>query len=158
MTSTAGDIPNTNDLDPAAEVRLSSFNAVFTLSLILTQASSPEAVMRLVTTSVPSIVSCQKALIWHLARSGEYYQRAPEAISEVLAKLTGPDLLKMDDFPPSWAFPVASPLAPEQIFLIIVGSEALSDEETFLLSVLAQLSGTVIAKLELIAAEIKEGA
>jgi PAS domain S-box-containing protein len=140
-------------MDPAVEARLSSFNAVFTLSLILTQASSPDQVMRLVTTSVPSIVSCQKVLIWHLARSGEYYQRAPDNISEVLAKLTGPDLLKMDDFPPSWAFPITSPLVHEQIFLIIVGSEALADEETFLLSVLAQLSGTVIAKLELIAAE-----
>jgi len=153
MTSTAGDIPSTNDLDPAAEARLSSFNAVFTLSLILTQASSPAQVMRLVTTSVPSIVSCQQALIWHLARSGEYYQRAPEAISEVLAKLTGPDLLKLDDFAPSWAFPISSPLAADQIFLVVVDSEGLSDEETFLLSVLAQLSGTVIAKLELIATE-----
>ena len=37
--------------------------------------------------------------------------------------------------------------------MIIVGSESLSDEETFLLSVLAQLTGTVIAKLELLAAE-----
>jgi PAS domain S-box-containing protein len=153
MTSAAGDAPSTNDLDPAVEVRLSSFNAVFTLSLILTQASSPDQVMRLVTTSIPSIVSCQRALIWHLTRSGGYYQRAPEAISEVLAKLTGPDLLKLDDFPPSWAFPITSPLADEQIFLIAVGSEDLSDEETFLLSVLAQLSGTVIAKLELIATE-----
>ena len=153
MTSTAGGIPSTDDLDPAVEARLSSFNAVFALSLILTQASSPDQVIRLVTTAVPSIVSCQQALIWHLSRSGEYYQRAPDDISEVLAKLTGPDLLKVDDFPPSWAFPMASPLADEQIFLIIVGSEALSDEETFLFSVLAQLSGTVIAKLELIAAE-----
>jgi PAS domain S-box-containing protein len=140
-------------MDPAVEARLSSFNAVYTLSLILTQASSSDQVMRLVTTSVPSIVSCQQALIWHLARSGEYYQRAPDNISEVLAKLTGPDLLQMGDLPPSWVFPISSPLAHEQIFLIIVGSEALSDEETFLLSVLAQLSGTVIAKLELIAAE-----
>jgi len=153
MTSTAGGVPSYHDMDPAVEARLSSFNAVFTLSLILTQASSPDQVMRLVTTSVPSIVSCQKALIWHLSRSGEYYQRAPDNISEVLAKLTGPDLLKIDDFPPSWAFPITSPLAHEQIFLIIVGSEALADEETFLLSVLAQLAGTVIAKLELIAAE-----
>jgi hypothetical protein len=140
-------------MDPAAEARLSSFNAVFTLSLILTQASSPGQVIRLVTTSVPPIVSCQQALIWHLSESGEYYQRAPEAAREVLAKLTGPDLLKCDDFAPSWAFPMASPLAAEQIFLIVVGSEGLSDEETFLLSVLAQLSGTVIAKLELIATE-----
>jgi PAS domain S-box-containing protein len=140
-------------MDPAVEARLSSFNAVFTLSLILTQASSPDQVMRLVTTAVPSIVSCQQALIWHLARSGDYYQRAPEAISEVLARLTGPELLKLDDFPPSWAFPISSPVANEQVFLIIVGSEALSDEEIFLFSVLAQLSGTVIAKLELIAAE-----
>jgi PAS domain S-box-containing protein len=153
MTSTAGDAPSTNDLDPAVEARLSSFNAVFSLSLILTQAASPDQVMRLVTTSVPSIVSCQQALIWHLARSGEYYQRAPEAIGELLAKLTGPDLLKLEDFPPSWAFPITSPLAAERTFLIIVGSEGLSEEETFLLSVLAQLSGTVIAKLELIATE-----
>jgi PAS domain S-box-containing protein len=153
MTSTAGDVPSINDLDPTVEARLSSFNAIFALSLILTQAASPDQVMRLVTTSVPSIVSCRQALIWHLTRSGEYYQRAPEAISEVLAKLTGPDLLKLDDFPASWAFPITSPLAAEQTFLIIVGGEGLSDEETFLLSVLAQLSGTVIAKLELIATE-----
>ena len=114
MTSTAGDVPSINDLDPTVEARLSSFNAVFSLSLILTQAASPDQVMRLVTTSVPSIVSCQQALIWHLARSGEYYQRAPEAIGEVLAKLTGPDLLKLDDFPPSWAFPIAyvTPIRP----------------------------------------------
>ena len=124
MTSTSGAIPSTNDMDPAVEARLSSFNAVFTLSLILTQASSPDQVMRLVTTAVPSIVSCQQALIWHLARSGDYYQRAPEAISEVLARLTGPELLKLDDFPPSWAFPISSPVANEQVFLIIVGSEA----------------------------------
>lgn len=153
MTSTAGGIPSTDDMDPAVEARLSSFNAVFTLSLMLTQASSPDQVIRLVTTAVPSIVSCQQALIWHLSRSGEYYQRAPDNISEVLAKLTGPDLLKVEDFLPSWAFPMASPLAHEQMFLIVVGSEALSDEDTFLFSVLAQLSGTVIAKLELIAAE-----
>ena len=153
MTSSAGGVPSTNDLDPAAEARLSSFNAVFTLALILTQVSSPDQVMRLVTTSIPSIVSCQKALIWHLARSGEYYQRAPEAISEILAQLTGSGPLEVADFPPSWAFLITSPLADEQIFLIIVDSKALSNEETFLLSVLAQLSGTVIAKLELIAAE-----
>ncbi len=153
MTSTTGGIPNTEDMDPAVEARLSSFNAVFALSLMLTQVSSPDQVVRLVITAVPSIVSCQEALIWHLSRSGEYYQRAPDDISEVLAKLTGPGLLQLGDFPASWAFPIASPLAHEQIFLIIVGSKALSEEETFLLSVLAQLSGTVIAKLELIATE-----
>jgi PAS domain S-box-containing protein len=153
MTSSAGGVPSTSDLDPAAEARLSSFNAVFTLSLILTQVSSPEQVMRLVTTAVPSIVSCQKALIWHLTRSGEYYQRAPDNIGEILAKLSGSGLLEVGDFPPSWAFPITSPLADEQIFLIVVDSKALSNEETFLLSVFAQLSGTVIAKLDLIAAE-----
>ena len=153
MTSSAGGVPSTNDLDPAAEARLSSFNAVFTLALILTQASSPDQVMRLATTAIPSIVSCQQALIWHLTKSGEYYQRAPDDIGETLAKLTGSGLLEVAGFPPSWAFPITSPLAAEQIFLIIVDSKALSDEETFLLSVFAQLSGTVIAKLELIAAE-----
>ncbi len=153
MTSTAGARPGTDDMDPAVEARLSSFNAVFTLSLILTQASSAEQVMRLVTTAVPSIVPCEQALIWHLSKSGAYYQRAPEAIGEVLAKLIEPGPLKCDGFPPSWVFPISSPLANEQVFLVIVGSEALSDEEAFLFSVLAQLAGTAIAKLELIAAE-----
>ena len=37
--------------------------------------------------------------------------------------------------------------------MVIDSTEPLSDEETFLLSVLAQLCGTVIAKLELIEAE-----
>jgi PAS domain S-box-containing protein len=157
MTSAAGAIPSTDDVDSAVEARLSSFNAVFTLALILTQASSPGQVARLVTTAVPSIVSCQQALIWHLARSGEYYQRAPDNVSEALAKLVEPGPLKCEDFPPSWVFPISSPLVnplvKEQVFLVIVGGEALSEEETFLFSVLAQLSGTVIAKLELIAAE-----
>ena len=44
-----------------------------------------------------------------LSEPGEYYQQAPENIREVLAKLTGPDRLEMADFPPSWAFPIASP-------------------------------------------------
>ena len=110
MTSSAGGIPSTNDLGPAAEARLSSFNAVFTLALILTQVSSPDQVMRLVTTSIPSIVSCQQALIWQLARSGEYYQRAPEAIGEILAELTGAGPLEVADFPPSWAFPITNPI------------------------------------------------
>jgi PAS domain S-box-containing protein len=153
MTSSAGGVPSTNDLDPAAEARLSTFNAVFTLALILTQVSSPEQVIRLVTTAVPSIVSSQQALVWHLTRSGGYYQRAPDDIGEALAKLSGSGLVEVGDFPPSWAFPITSPLAAEQIFLIIVDSKALSNEETFLLSVFAQLAGTVIAKLELIAAE-----
>src|ERR1700740_396862 len=54
----------------------------------------------------------------------------------------------------SWsAFPFASALASNPIFLVVAGTDPLSGEEKFLLSVLAQLCGTVIAKLELLAAE-----
>ncbi len=132
---------------------MSSVNAVFTLSLILTQATSPGQVMRLVTTAVPSIAHGQKALAWHPSRSGDYYERAPDNVSDALAGLTGPGRVEIGGFPSWWAFPLTSPLAHEPVFLMIAGSEPLSDEETFLLSVLAQLCGTVIAKLELIAAE-----
>ena len=59
----------------------------------------------------------------------------------------------MDGFSSCWAFPLTLPLAPEPVFLMVFGGQSLSDEEIFLLSVLAQLSGTVIARLELIAAE-----
>lgn len=52
-----------------------------------------------------------------------------------------------------WAFPLMSRGAGEPVFLVVLGSESLTAEEIFLLSVLAQLCGTVIAKLELIAAE-----
>ena len=153
MTPAARRVPSANDLEPAVQARLSSVNAVFTLSLILTQASSPGQVMRLVTTAVPSIAPCQKALAWHPSRSGGYYQRAPDDAGDALARLTGPGRLETGGLASCWAFPLTSQLAREPVFLIIVGSEPLSEEETFLLSVLAQLCGTVIAKLELIAAE-----
>jgi len=140
-------------LERAIQARLPSVNAVFTLSLILTQASSPVQVMRLVITAVPSIAHGQKALAWHPSRSGDYYERAPDNMSDALARLTGPSRLEMGDFSSLWGFPLRSPPAYEPVFLMIAGSEPLSDEEIFLLSVLAQMCGTVIAKLELIAAE-----
>ena len=140
-------------MERAILARLPSVNAVFTLSLILTQASSPGQAMRLVITAVPSIAHGQKALAWHPSRSGGYYERAPDNMSDALARLTGPSRLEMGDFSSLWGFPLRSPPAHEPVFLMIAGSEPLSDEEIFLLSVLAQMCGTVIAKLELIAAE-----
>jgi PAS domain S-box-containing protein len=153
MTSAGRRPSSTPDLERAIQARLPSVNAVFTLSLILTQATSPGQVMRLVLTSVPSIAHGQKALAWHPSRSGDYYERAPDTIGDALAGLTGPSRLETDDFSSLWGFPLRSPPAHEPVFLMIAGSEPLSDEEIFLLSVLAQMCGTVIAKLELIAAE-----
>jgi PAS domain S-box-containing protein len=153
MTPTERRVSSTNDAELAVDARLSSVNAVFTLSLILTQASSPGQVMRLVTTAVPAIAPGQKALAWHPSRSGSYYERAPDKTSDELARLTGPHRLEMGGSSSWWAFPLTSPPGSEPVFLVITGSEPLSDEETFLLSVLVQLCGTVIAKLELIAAE-----
>jgi len=71
MTPAARRVAGTSDAELAVDARLSSVNAVFTLSLILTQATSPGQVMRLVMTSVPSIAHCQKALAWHPSRSGK---------------------------------------------------------------------------------------
>ena len=143
--------PGADEVDVNAE--LSSVNAVFTLSLILTQASSPAQLIRLVTTAIPSITRCQQALAWHPSQAGDYFERAPAEAGGALARLTEPGQLNLSDGPSCWAFPVTSPLARDPVFLIILGRESLSAEETFLLSVLAQLCGTVIAKLELITAE-----
>jgi PAS domain S-box-containing protein len=153
VTPGARRVSTTADAELAVDARLSSVNAVFTLSLILTQASSPRQAMRLVTTAIPSIAHGQKALAWHPSRSGDYYERAPDTVSDVLAGLAGPGRVEMGGIPSWWAFPLTSRLEDEPVFLMIAGSEPLSDQETFLLSVLAQLCGTVIAKLELIAAE-----
>ena len=153
MTSDAPGGPGANDWEPAVQARLSSVNAVFTLSLILTQATSPGQVMRLVTTGIPAIAPGHKALAWHPSRSGAYYERAPDNICDALAGLTAPVQLEMGDFSSWWAFPLGPPSADSPVFLVTAGARPPSDEETFLLSVLAQLCGTVIAKLELIAAE-----
>jgi sugar diacid utilization regulator len=153
MTSAARRVSSPNDLELAVQERLSSVIAVFALSAILTQLSSPSQAMRLVTTAVPSIASCHKALAWHPSRSGHYYERAPDNIGDALAKVTAPRRLEVGDHSAWWVFPLGTPSADNPIFLVTVGTEPLSDEETFLLSVLAQLCGTVIAKLELIAAE-----
>jgi PAS domain S-box-containing protein len=153
MTSAVRGAAGSQDVELAVRARLSAVNSVFSLSLILTQASSPGQVMRLVTTAIPAIAPGQKALAWHPSRSGDYYERGPGDIAGVLAGLTGPSQITMRGCPSCWAFPLTSPLAREPVCLVIVGSEPLSEEEIFLLSVLSQLSGTVIAKLELIAAE-----
>jgi len=130
---------------------LVSVNAVFSLSLILAQASSPRQVMRLVTTAVPSIAPGHTGQAWHPHRAGDYYQRAPAEAAGLLAARTEPGPLELAGFSSSWAFPLMSPLAREPVFLVILGGEPLSAEEGFLLSVLAQTCGTTIAKLELIA-------
>ena len=153
MTSDARPLASTAHSEQAMNARLSSVNAVFALSLTLTQAASPRQAIRLLTTAVPSIASCHKVLVWHPTRSGDYYERAPDSISNALAKMTVPGRFEMDESSSWWAFPLAPALAHNPIFLVVAGTEPLSGEEKFLLSVLAQLCGTVIAKLELLAAE-----
>jgi PAS domain S-box-containing protein len=145
--------PGTEDQISDLDARLSAANAVLTLSLILTQASSPSHLIRLVATAVPSIARCQKAMAWHPGKRGEYYERAPDEVGSALAGLTGAGRLEIGGSPQYWAFPLTSLLGGEPVFLVVASAESLSAEEIFLLTVLAQLSGTVIARLELIAGE-----
>jgi PAS domain S-box-containing protein len=132
---------------------LPSGDVDFILSRILTQASSPDQVMRLVTTAIPSIVPCRTALAWHPSKSGDYYQRAPKKLGRVLARLTSPSRLETGEHCSCWAFPLSVPVAGEPIFLITLGSEPLSSQDAFLLSALAQQCGAVIGKLERVSAE-----
>jgi PAS domain S-box-containing protein len=152
-TEYRGPSPSADDAGPDVGQVLSSLNSVFGLSLILAQASSPAQAVRLVTTVVPSIAASHSAVAWHPSRAGDYYEQAPESVGSLLTELTGVARLDVEDFPVCWAFPITSPLTREQVFLIVTGSEDLSEQETFLLSVLAQLCGAVIASLELIASE-----
>ena len=145
--------PSAGDPAPDVNAELSSVNAVFTLSLILSQTSSPGQLIHLVTTAIPSIARCQQVLAWHPGKAGDYYERAPDHIGAALAGLTEPGRLDVGGPSPYWAFPLMSRLAGEPVFLVVVSRESLSGQEIFLLSVLAQLCGTVITKLELIAAE-----
>jgi PAS domain S-box-containing protein len=149
MPSTEYRGPGADDVPDVSRV-LSSVNSVFSLSLILAQASSPAQAMRLVTTAVPSIAASHSAVAWHPSKSGAYYEQAPESVAGLLAGLTGVARLDVEGFEACWAFPITSPLTREQVFLIVTGSEDLSEQETFLLSVLAQLCGTVIANQELV--------
>lgn len=153
MTSAARRVSSPNDVELAVQAKLSRVNAVFTLAAILTQSSSPSQAMRLVTTAVPSIAPCHKVVAWHPSRSGDYYERAPDNVGDKLASVTVPTRLELGDHSSWWVFPLGPPSGFNPTFLVTIGTEPLSDEERFLLSVLAQLCGTVIAKLELIAAE-----
>ncbi len=153
MTSSARRVSSAAYSEQDVNATLSSVNAVFTLSLILTQATSPRQAIHLLTTAVPSIASCHQVLVWHPSRSGDYYERAPDSISDTLAGITVPGRFEMDGPSSWWAFPLAPALAHNPIFLVAACTDPLSAQEKFLLSVLAQLCGTVIAKLELLAAE-----
>jgi len=115
--------------------------------------------MRLVTTAVPSIAPGHTAVAWHPGASGPYYERAPDQAVSALTRLVGAGRLDVDGVASCWAVPVTSPLRREPIFLVIMGEQDPSQEETFLLSVLAQMCGTVIANHELRAeADLRERA
>jgi hypothetical protein len=153
MTSAARRATPAASSEPPANVTLSSLNAVFALSLALTQAASPGQAIRLLITAVPSITSCHQVLAWHPSRSGDYYERSPSSVSSMLTGITTPGQLEMDDSSSWSAFPLAPALRYNQIFLVVASTSPLSGQEKFLLSVLAQQCGTVISKLELLAAE-----
>src|SRR5579862_8084563 len=95
-----------HDADDVPDVSgvLASVNSVFSLSLILAQASSPAQAMRLVTTAVPSIAAAHSAVAWHPGQSGEYYERAPEGVASLLTGLTGVARLEAAGFAACWAF------------------------------------------------------
>ena len=131
MTSTARRVSSAANSEQAANATLSSVNAVFTLSLILTQASSPRQAVRLLTTAVPSIASCHKVLTWHPNRSGDYYERAPDGISNALARITVPASSRWTGLPPggrsrlrlpwrktrsSWSSPAPTPYPARRSF------------------------------------------
>jgi PAS domain S-box-containing protein len=139
---------DSTDADLVTQARLSSINAVFGLSLVLTQASSPTQAMRLMTTAVPSIAPGHTAVAWHPSRSAEFYERAPDDGAHALARLRGAGRLELDDVDYCWAFPLTA-LHREPVFLVTTGARDLSQEEVFLLSVLAQMCGTVIANHDL---------
>jgi PAS domain S-box-containing protein len=135
--------------ESAAEARLQEINAVFGLLLVLTQATTPARAMHLVTTAVPSIAPGHAAAGWHSSRSGDYYQQAPEAAGPALAQLTGPGQIETEGAAGSWAFPLTAALGREPVFLVVTGRPDLSEQQIFLLSVLAQMCGTVVASHEL---------
>jgi PAS domain S-box-containing protein len=153
MASTEYRGPGADDVAPDLSRLVTSANSVLSLSLILAQVSTPAQAMRLVTTAVPSIAASHTAVAWHPSRSGDYFEQAPQDVGRLLPGLTAVARLDVKGSAACWAFPISSPFSAEQVFLIVTGSEDLSDQETFLLSVLAQLCGAVIAGQESIAAE-----
>ncbi len=140
--------------DPTRAEQLSSVNAVVVLSLILSQSNSPRQVVHLATTAAPSIVPCDRVAVWHPTDSGDYFDRAPDGVDEQLAELSpAGGKLTVDQFPFGWAYPLSSPTANSRLFLVVAGQTTPNDEQRFLLTVLAQLCGTVISKAELFATE-----
>jgi DNA-binding PucR family transcriptional regulator len=138
--------------DPSRTGELSSVNAVVVLSLILSQSNSPRQVVHLATTAAPSIVRCQLVTVWHPTDSGEYFDRAPAGVDTQLAEISpAGGSVSIEDYRFGWAYPLTSPTDNSRLFLVVGGDVAPNDEQRFLLTVLAQLCGTVITKAELLA-------
>jgi len=140
--------------DPSRTGELSSVNAVVVLSLILSQSNSPRQVVHLATTAAPSIVRCQLVTVWHPTDSGEYYERAPAGVDTQLAEISpAGGAVSIENYRFGWAYPLTSPTDGSRLFLVVAGDVEPNDEQRFLLTVLAQLCGTVITKAELLATE-----
>jgi len=140
--------------DPSRTGELSSVNAVVVLSLILSQSNSPRQVVHLATTAAPSIVRCQLVTVWHPTDSGDYYERAPAGVDTQLAEMSpAGGTVTIEDYRFGWAYPLTSPTDGSRLFFVVAGDVDPNDEQRFLLTVLAQLCGTVITKAELFATE-----
>jgi len=149
MTSGAPGLDGRDDARPGAGARPSRVGAVSGLSEGLTQAPSPAEAVRVLAAAVPSIVPGRTAVAWHHGAARGYCQRAPDAAARALAALTGPGRLDVVGLDCCWAFPLTSPRGPERAYLVTVGNRDLAEQDRLLLSVLAQLCGTVIANHEL---------
>lgn len=141
-------------LDTSLQHQLSAMNAVLVLSIVLAQSSSLEQITFLSTTAVPSVANgCRTIGLFHPDAATAYCQRPSGELADQFEEVWpagGP--LHLGDAGWAYAFPLGVG-RDDRPLLVIAGDAEPSDEEKFLVSVLAQMCGTAICNVELLNAE-----
>ena len=152
MSPERGVHPEGIDIDTLHRQQMSSANAVLALCLVMMQANSARQVVRLTASAVPTIADCRTAAVLHPEGAGAYYEQAPPELRSQLSKLPASGgQLQVGAHGWSWAYPMGV-AGHDRLFLVVAGPDP-RPEDQFLLSVIAQVSGTVISKLESIEKE-----
>jgi sugar diacid utilization regulator len=134
--------------------QLLSMHAVLVLSLVLVRTRSPKQIVHLATTAIPAIARCRPLGLFHPARTGSYFERAPTELAEQLRE-AGPAgaALTLAGHAWSYAYPLATSGREDQPFLVVGAPSEPSDHERFCISALAQICGVTVSSTELLEAE-----
>jgi DNA-binding PucR family transcriptional regulator len=146
MTANA---PSGPAVDRSTRGQLSSFRALLGLTMVMTTSADERRILRVATTAVPSFSRCRTEAVyldgaWDALATEERPANADDLERQVGALGTAGGRVSVPDRPWTWAHPLTG-LDGTLGYMLVSGDQEPSEEEQFVLTVLAQQAGVAVA-------------